>query len=320
MKNSTGLNCFTPILYQPTMKKSELTHLNKTLLLEDDSDIKANTRHPYLVIFIGKDSGRRHKIHQGIMTIGRSPQADIIIDDDRVSRIHCIIEWSGDTITLEDKGSTNGTYVDSRRVNRAPLHPGTPLQIGRSVMKIEYKDEVEIRSEDSLLRSASFDALTGIFNRQHFIKLASMELAYASRHKLPIGVIMMDIDDFKQVNDTYGHQRGDLVLAQFAKVVGGNMRSEDLFARYGGEEFIILSRGEINKEIMNVQCERIRKAIEHFEFRFEDACVRITVSLGFHLKKAANSDVETMLYDLIDKADEALYLAKERGRNRTETF
>jgi diguanylate cyclase (GGDEF)-like protein len=187
-------------------------------------------------------------------------------------------------------------------------------------MKIEYKDEVEIRSEDSLLRSASFDALTGIFNRQHFIKLASMELAYASRHKLPIGVIMMDIDDFKQVNDTYGHQRGDLVLAQFAKVVGGNMRSEDLFARYGGEEFIILSRGEINKEIMNVQCERIRKAIEHFEFRFEDAYVRITVSLGFHLKKAANSDVETMLYDLIDKADEALYLAKERGRNRTETF
>jgi diguanylate cyclase (GGDEF)-like protein len=187
-------------------------------------------------------------------------------------------------------------------------------------MKIEYKTEAEIRSEKKLLQRASLDALTGVFNRHHFTKLASMEMAYAGRHKLPIGVVLMDIDNFKQVNDTYGHQSGDLVLAQLANTVIENKRTEDLFGRYGGDEFIILPRGEISKEGVQVHCERIRKAIEGFEFCFEDICVRITISLGFHLTKAGGNDTEKMLSDLIRKADQALYLAKERGRNRTESL
>jgi diguanylate cyclase (GGDEF)-like protein len=226
----------------------------------------------------------------------------------------------GDTITIEDKGSTNGTYVDARKVSQATLLPGVPLQLGHSIMKIEYKTEAELRSEESLLHRASLDALTGIFNRYHFTKLAYMEMAYASRHKLPIGVILMDIDSFKQVNDIYGHQSGDIVLAQFANTVIENKRTEDLFGRFGGDEFIILPRGEISKEGIQVHCERVRKAIESFEFCFEETCVRITISLGFHLTKAERSDTETMLSDLIRKADQALYLAKERGRNRTESL
>jgi two-component system cell cycle response regulator len=143
-------------------------------------------------------------------------------------------------------------------------------------------------------------------------------MAYASRHKLPVGIVLMDIDNFKQVNDTYGHQSGDLVLAQLANTVIENKRAEDLFGRYGGDEFIFLPRGKIGKKSMQVHCERIRKAIEGFEFCSEDICVRITISLGFHLAKAGSGDTEKMLSDLIGKADQALYLAKERGRNRTE--
>ena len=73
-----------------------------------------------------------------------------------------------------------------------------------------------------------------------------MEIAYASRHKLPVGVIMMDIDNFKQVNDQYGHLVGDSVLSQFSNIVIENKRTEDLFARYGGEEFICMPRGVVN--------------------------------------------------------------------------
>ena len=302
------------------MKESELINPDRTAIIDVESLIQSDDRRPYLVIYIGSDSGHRHKLNRGFMTIGRSPQADITIEDDRISRIHGVIEWMGDTITIEDKGSTNGTYVDTQKVNRAILPPGVPLQLGHSIMKIEYKSEAEIRSEENLLHRASFDALTGIFNRQHFIKLASMEMTYASRHKLPIGVILMDIDNFKQVNDTYGHQSGDFILAQFANTVVENKRTEDLFARYGGEEFIVLPRGEISKEAMQVQCERIRRAVESFEFCFDETCVRLTISLGFHLMKVEGSDVETILNDLIRKADQALYLAKERGRNRTESL
>lgn len=302
------------------MKESQSINLSKTITVDDEAIVHSEHRHPYLVIYIGNDSGRRHKLNGGFMTIGRSPEADITIEDDRISRIHCVVEYRDRTITIEDKGSTNGTYVDARKISRARLLPGVPLQLGHSIMKIEYKTGAEIRSEKKLLQKASLDALTGIFNRHHFNKLASMEMAYASRHKLPIGVILMDIDNFKKVNDTYGHRSGDLVLAQLANTVIENKRVEDLFGRYGGDEFIILPRGEISKEGMQLHCERMRKAIEGGEFCLEDISVQITISLGFHLTKARSSDSDTMLSDLIHKADQALYLAKERGRNRTESL
>jgi two-component system cell cycle response regulator len=302
------------------MEESQFIDLSKTATVDDRALVLSGDRHPYLVIYIGNDSGSRHKLNNGLTTIGRSSKADISIADDRISRIHCVIERMGNKITIEDKGSTNGTYVDARKISRVRLLPYVPLQLGHTIMKIEYKTEAEIRSEKRLLQRASLDALTGIFNRHHFNKLASMEMAYASRHKLPVGIVLMDIDNFKQVNDTYGHQSGDLVLAQLANTVIENKRAEDLFGRYGGDEFIFLPRGKISKKSMQVHCERIRKAIEGFEFCFEDICVRITISLGFHLTKDGSGDIEEILSYLIGKADQALYLAKERGRNRTESF
>jgi diguanylate cyclase (GGDEF)-like protein len=147
-----------------------------------------------------------------------------------------------------------------------------------------------------------------------------MEMTYASRHILLVGIILMDIDNFKQVNDTYGHPCGDTILAQFANIIIENKRTEDIFARFGGEEFIILPRGEINREDMQGQCERIRKAVKKFTFRCDDACFQLTVSLGFHITKASGSDVDSMLKNLIRKADQALYLAKENGRDRIENL
>jgi diguanylate cyclase (GGDEF)-like protein len=210
--------------------------------------------------------------------------------------------------------------VDSCRVSRAILSPGVTFQVGHSMMKIEYKTEAEIRLEESLLYSATFDTLTGIFNRYHFTKLALMELAYASRHRLPVGIIIADIDDFKSINDTYGHPWGDFVLSKFANIVIENKRTEDLVARYGGDEFIILPRGDVSQETMHAYCERIRHAVEDFKFSFDTAPIDITVSIGFHFKKSDLADPETMISDLIHTADQALYLAKEKGRNRTESL
>jgi len=302
------------------MRNIETANLDQTTVIDGGSYVPTDTHYPHLIIFSGTNSGRRHKLKRGITTIGRSPTTDIDINDDRVSRVHCIIEWMGDTITIEDKGSTNGTFVDSSRVSRAVLPPGVAFQLGHSMMKIEYKTEAEIRLEESLLYSATFDTLTGIFNRYHFIKLASMEIAYAGRHMLPVGIIMADIDDFKSVNDTYGHQWGDFVLSKFANIVIENKRTEDLVARYGGDEFIILPRGDVSQEAMYAYCERIRHAVEDFKFSFDSAPIGITVSIGFHFKKIDRDDPETMVSDLIHHADQALYLAKEKGRNRTESL
>jgi diguanylate cyclase (GGDEF)-like protein len=170
--------------------------------------------------------------------------------------------------------------------------------------------------EKNLHRSASIDGLTGIFNRQYFMKRADEELAYARRHHRSLGIIMIDIDHFKLINDTYGHQMGDFVLNRFASIIKTQKRSEDVFARYGGEEFIILPRGDLSKEGMHLHSERFRQTIETSDFAFGETCVRITISLGFHL--AMDGDQQPSIDEWIGKADEALYRAKDLGRNRTE--
>jgi len=300
------------------MKKSNTTDPNQTIFDDTRSVIKDSTQHPYLVIFIGQDSGKRHKLRSGSMTIGRSPQADITIEDDWASRVHCVIHWKDDFFELEDRDSTNGTYVNTHKIRRIQVLPGVPIQVGHSLLKIEYKDEAELELEKNLHRSASIDGLTGIFNRQYFMNRAAEELAYARRHQCSLGVIMIDIDHFKLINDTYGHQMGDFVLNRFASIINANKRPEDVFARYGGEEFIILPRGDLSKEGMHLHSERFRQTIETSEFAFGETRVRITISLGFHLAMVVDGDQEPSIDEWIGKADEALYRAKDLGRNRTE--
>jgi diguanylate cyclase (GGDEF)-like protein len=302
------------------MDISNTTDLNKTIFEGTGSFVKDSTQYPYLVIFIGQDSGKRHKLRPGSMSIGRSPQADITIEDDWASRVHCVLDWTDDVFELEDRDSTNGTYVNTHKIKRTQVPPGVPIQVGHSLLKIEFKDEAELQLERNLHRSASIDGLTGIFNRQHFMKRAEEELAFARRHHQPLAVILIDIDHFKLVNDTYGHQMGDFVLNRFASIINAGKRPEDVFARYGGEEFIIMPRGELSKEGVHTYCERIRQTIEAAEFAFGETRVRVTISLGFHLAMVTKGGQKTLIDALIGKADEALYRAKELGRNRTENW
>jgi diguanylate cyclase (GGDEF)-like protein len=302
------------------MDNGNITDLDQTFFEDTRSFIKDSNLHPYLVVFIGHDSGKRHKLRAGSMTIGRSTRADITIEDDWASRIHCILHWKDDVFELEDRDSTNGTYVNTHKITRIQVPPGVPIQVGHSLLKVEYKDEAEIQLEQNLQRSAFVDGLTGIYNRQYFMKRAAEEWAYARRHHLPLAVIMIDIDHFKLVNDTYGHQMGDFVLNRFASIINSNKRPEDVFARYGGEEFILLPRGDISVDGMRLHCERIRQTIETSEFAFGETLVRITVSLGFYFGQVTNGEGDPSIEVFIGKADEALYRAKDLGRNRTESI
>lgn len=301
------------------MTKNSSTDLTKTIIDMPVSGIKARPRHPHLVIFIGADSGKRFELKAGKTTIGRDPAADITIDDEWASRIHAVIDWTDGVIRIMDNGSTNGVYVDYRKTDAAILAQGVPVQIGHSVMKVDFKDEAEVRLENDLWHNACIDGLTGISNRQHFLQRAEEEYSYARRNGMPVGLIMIDIDRFKAVNDTYGHQMGDSVLNQFAGVINRVKRKEDILARYGGEEFVIIPCGQIHRDEVFGFCERIRQAIETTEFRFGDTSIRITASFGFHTRKIAkNTRVEPLINAMIKKADQALYNAKEKGRNRTE--
>ncbi|CAH0124707.1 diguanylate cyclase [Pseudomonas mediterranea] len=158
---------------------------------------------------------------------------------------------------------------------------------------------------------SSTDRLTGLYNRGHWEE--SLKAAYArhQRYGNNSSLVMFDIDHFKRVNDTYGHQAGDKVIEQVARLVREHVRDSDVAGRYGGEEFgVVLS--DTDKAGARMFAERLRKAVEEMDVPYGDVVIRFTISLGVaDLSQPSNSHA-----DLIAWADEALYTSKKTGRNR----
>jgi diguanylate cyclase (GGDEF)-like protein/PAS domain S-box-containing protein len=181
------------------------------------------------------------------------------------------------------------------------------------------RDLREIKEQSAKLdlaeKMAFSDPLTGIHNRRSFMHAAVREFSLARSSVAPIGIIMFDIDFFKQVNDTYGHDCGDEGLKMVAAAAQSVLRESDLLARYGGEEFVILVQ---NLDLYNLAklAERILRKIESAEFVYEGTKIPMTVSAGVAVRKRQDQTHE----QIIKNADTALYQAKENGRNRVEVF
>jgi len=183
------------------------------------------------------------------------------------------------------------------------------LSVGKRILTLQ-QDLIQAR-EDLRFR-ATHDALTGILNRGTVLDLLRRELDRAARFQSPTGVMMLDLDHFKQVNDTHGHLTGDVVLKEAAQRMSQAVRSYDLVARYGGEEFLIVLPG--CDEVKLQECaERIRSAIAGAPIIDSGTEIPVTTSIGMALA-ACGSTSET---DVLKAADIALYQAKNSGRNRT---
>ncbi|MBN2874286.1 MAG: GGDEF domain-containing protein [Spirochaetales bacterium] len=164
--------------------------------------------------------------------------------------------------------------------------------------------------EASLRDSASRDSLTGLYNHGLIEELLARELRLKRRTGDPLCFVMFDIDHFKRVNDTYGHQAGDDALRLMASVLTGALREGDILGRYGGEEFAIILNARKDEEAASF-CERIRAAVEAYEFLCDGVSLRLTASLGYVCAPAGVGEP----YDIIRRADRALYEAKNAGRN-----
>lgn len=174
----------------------------------------------------------------------------------------------------------------------------------------ETNEELQraLAREELLART---DPLTGIANRRHFYALAEHELAVAERYGHPLSVILFDLDDFKSINDRFGHQVGDDVLRTLAESVGASLRAADLLARHGGEEFaVVLPHTELDQAA--VVAEHIREAIRGAHFASVDGRVEVSVSAGVAQARPAGDGVDA----LVARADRALYRAKAEGRDR----
>lgn len=171
------------------------------------------------------------------------------------------------------------------------------------------------RIQDKLIHEANHDTLTGLYNRRFFEKQLKLEIAASRRSKLPLSLLMLDIDHFKKVNDTYGHLVGDRTLAFLASELRKQSRKYDVVCRYGGEEFLMLLP---QTTLANAQlvAERIRMQVSKLELISNQEKVHFSISLGLTCLNDENSDIET----IINEADQAMYQAKTAGRNRVEVF
>lgn len=178
---------------------------------------------------------------------------------------------------------------------------------------VELELKVEERTKE-LRKLSQLDSLTGINNRGHFMDISEKYFNIALRNKTQIHILSIDIDNFKNINDTFGHQAGDKVIVSFAKTVNELLRNSDLFGRVGGEEFSILLQNTSKDGAISF-AERIRVSTEEMNILYEDKVIKVTVSIGL-----ATLNDESNISELLKNSDVALYCAKNEGRNQVKIF
>lgn len=254
--------------------------------------------------------------------LGRALEADVRINDSKVSRQHAKINTVFDTETasakylLTDLHSKNGTFLNGERISGEALQNGDKITIGEHILRFDLLDEIDREYHRQIHRLLSHDDLTGLLSSRSFFSELRREVTRATADKRSFCVLMMDVDHFKNVNDTYGHLTGSKTLEEIGLCIMKNLRSGDVASRFGGEEFAaFLLEAELGQAL--VAAERIRSEIADNKFsiirRGKNAeSHHITISIGVSVFPNDSSDP----IELVEMADSALYRAKREGRNR----
>lgn len=295
---------------------------DKTALLGLDQETinrelqKAKEQPACLILIRGTPQGHRYFITQDEMIIGRDPAADISIADQSISRKHAKIIQEGSIIKIEDLGSSNGTAINGKKLEAghvAKLAKEDMIKVGNSIVKYLPAGEIEIIFYGNLNQAANTDPLTRCFNKGYFLEAIDAEIKRAKVLSTTLSLIFFDLDHFKKVNDTYGHEGGDYVLKEFTNLVRGLglITNKDIFARYGGEEFCLLMPNKTAQDAAQI-AETLRGKIQTHAFIYEAKRIPVTSSMGVAELK---TEMETPA-DLIKASDKALYESKQGGRNR----
>jgi diguanylate cyclase (GGDEF)-like protein len=258
------------------------------------------------------------------MTIGRDDDCDLVLADPAISRRHVQITCRtvlgkerihAIHVVLQDLRSKNGTLVNYRRVHRKLLKPGDKITLGRTILKFEVRDLADQNFYEEIYRLATTDGLTHLLNKAAITRVLSEEIVKRERYESRLSLLLLDLDDFKSLNDTLGHLMGDSVLQAAADVLRRNLRRQDRAGRFGGEEFLVVMpetglRGALSS------AERIRNDLEQSVARKLRLERSVTVSIGVATYPGDGQESR----DLLDRADAALYRAKAKGKNRVEIW
>jgi diguanylate cyclase (GGDEF)-like protein len=256
--------------------------------------------------------GKRFVLEESPTRVGRGTDNHIVLDADSVSRRHVRFEARGKAWIVSDEGSTNGTYCNDEQVLReVVLRNGDRVKVGSTIFKFLSGADVEAQYHEEIYRLTIVDGLTQVHNKRYLYEALERELIRARRHNRLATVLMFDIDHFKRINDLHGHLAGDFVLKELARLVQSRIRRDEVFARYGGEEFCIILPETMLDGGVELG-ERLRQQIQDHVFVFQQDKIKVTISIGC----AVLTDEDRNAGELLKRADERLYEAKNSGRNR----
>lgn len=254
----------------------------------------------------------RIKVAGPRMVLGRGEQCEICFDDHSISRQHAEIVLTPTGFAIGDLGSTNGIAVNDQPVSRTPLRSGDRLRLGQRVFRFLADGDEESKYHETVYGMMTRDGLTGAFNKRYLLECLDREIARSQRHSRPLALILLDIDRFKSVNDTWGHLVGDDVLRELAARLGKTLRSDEVLARFGGEEFAIVAT-ECDPTAARELAERCRRAIADSPFATTAGPLEITISLGLAAPPVGQPLERS---SLLATADARLYESKRNGRNQ----
>ena len=262
--------------------------------------------------------GSRFRLSPGsTLEIGRSPTVGISLPEVMsISRKHARLRYSGSSVTLEDLGSTNGTYVNGVPVRgKSALRSGDRFQTAAVHFKFLHEQDVENAYHFAIYELMVRDGLTETYNKRKYDEEAQREFARAVRHQRPLSLVLFDLDEFKRVNDSYGHLCGDFVLKQVASRARELLRPEQVFARVGGDEFAILAP-ETGLAGAEALAGKLRELVASLDYHYGEAQIPVTCSFGV----AELDEQMTLPQELYEAADRALLESKRAGRNRVGVY
>ncbi len=198
-----------------------------------------------------------------------------------------------------------------------PLHTNELTAHVRAILRFKLKQDQSIEEYKRLSELSLTDPLTGAYNRRALDTFLKARLSESSRHNIPVSCVMFDIDHFKNINDSHGHHVGDVVLKDISDLVRGLCRQEDALIRYGGEEYLVILF-HTPREGAEIFSERVRECVAEHKFRSGDLLMKVTISGGIASKP--EDDLPAEPEAMIRLADQRLYIAKRRGRNRIVSF
>ena len=247
-----------------------------------------------LVEIYGQQIGRKIIFTQGELVVGRSHKADVQIDQESVSRRHARFCIKGDGISIEDLGSTNGTYVNDQPAENTVLNNQDQIKVGRTIYKFLADEDLETAYRQELLRLAAIDGLTECFNEAYLTEQLTREVSRAYRYSRPLSLVLFDLEGMGRINKELGQLAGDTVLTQLAHRVRNRLRREDIFARLNGGLFAVVAPESTQSDVTAL-VNKIQTLVTDQPFFFEE----MELTIGLHIAQATLREEKQRRYQWV---------------------